>query len=284
MKKYHNPSYWNSIHDSSDTKGSLRSVGWPSLSEEFNIIKYRSEADTFNSIIETEFQGANELTFMEVGCGIGFFTEIVYEAADKAKIKIQMTCLDISKTALDIVSKKYPNARCIQRNLLDSTVDDGEKFNIVSALMVLLHLNDVQKYQEALINTAKMVKKNGILIIYEPLISKNYSPFLSLNYSQFIGNSYTHPKFYLDNILANMGFVNEQETSGASWMLNSPIQSSSKITFTIKNTVWKALYFFVYKRAIVTRIFSSLIYWVDRYLKNQRGADSGTFVVYRKIN
>lgn len=129
-----------------------------------------------------------------------------------------------------------------------------------------------------------MVKKNGILIIYEPLISKNYSPFLSLNYSQFIGNSYTHPKFYLDNILANMGFAQEQETSGASWMLNSPIQSSSKITFTIKNTVWKALYFLVYKRASVTRIFSSLIYWVDRYLKNQRGADSGTFVVYRKIN
>ncbi len=283
MSKYDNPTYWNSIHDSADTSGSLRAVGWPSLSEQFNRIKYRSEADTFRKIINPEFSKNKKCSFMEIGCGIGFFTEIVYGSAKDANVELNMTCLDISETALSQINKKFPNATCIKENLLEMKNLYSNQFDVVTALMVLLHLDDVQKYQEGLINSAKMVKEGGVFILYEPLIKKNYSPFMSINFDRFIGNSYTHSKFYVDNIMSNLGFIQESQFSGASWLLNSPIQSNSRTIFTIKNYLWLSLYFFIYKHEKVTRIFTPILYLIDKFIKNGSGGDSGVFIVYRKV-
>ncbi len=283
MSKYDNPTYWNSIHDAAVTSGSLRAVGWPSLSEQFNRIKYRSEADTFIQIIKSAFSYNKKCNFMEIGCGIGFFTEIVYGSAKNANVDLSMTCLDISETALSQINEKFPDATCIKENLLELKNFYLDQFDIVSALMVLLHLDDVQKYQEGLINSAKMVKNGGFFILYEPLINKNYSPFMSLKYDTFVGNSYTHSKFYVDNVMTNLGFTQEAHFSGASWLINSPIQSNSRTIFTLKKYLWLSLSFFVYKHESTTKIFMPLLYLVDKYLKAGSGGDSGSFIVYRKV-
>jgi SAM-dependent methyltransferase len=281
MKKdiYNNRAYWLGLHKS--FSGSLRSVGWPDLSEEFNVLKYKSESEAFYHSISLSMSGKRSASVLEIGAGIGFWTNLTLAFAAQNKIQLDLSVLDISPEALDLIRNRFPDVTCIHSDLTSIKKSVIKKYDIVTAIMVLLHLTDFDEYLKALNFCAASVRGGGHLIIYEPLLLRNYSPFISNKFNQFKGNSVTHVKFQIDNILSNLGFKEVAMMSGSSWLLNSPIQSGSKYEFLLKKYIWKFLARSFFKSDKLTRAIGYVFSSIDSLLKRKNG-DSGSFVVYLK--
>lgn len=281
-KKYHNRSYWLELHDS--FSGSLRAVGWPTLSEALNELKYQSESEAFIQSFALSLENQDSARVLEVGVGIGFWTALAKTYAAEKNITLNYSALDISSDALRIVHDRYPDVICIESDLTQQNASTAvEKYDVVTAIMVLLHLTNFNDYQKALEFCAASVDEGGALIIYEPFLLRNYSPFISKKYSQFKGNSFTQLKFQIDNILDNLGFDQAAMMPGTSWLLNAPIQAGSKWGFFVKQMIWLVLYGSVFKSEKLTKALRKPLRVLDALLKQGNG-DSGTFVVYRKRN
>lgn len=281
-KKYHNRSYWLELHES--FSGSLRAVGWPTLSEALNELKYQSESEAFTRSFSLSIDNRKLARVLEVGVGIGFWTTLAKAYASENNITLDYSALDISSDALRVVHERYPDVTCIESDLTQQNASTAvEKYDVVTAIMVLLHLTNFNDYQKALEFCAASVDEGGALIIYEPFLLRNYSPFISKKYSQFKGNSFTQLKFQIDNILDNLGFDQVAMMPGTSWLLNAPIQAGSKWGFFVKQAIWLVLYGSVFKSEKLTKALRKPLRALDALLKRGNG-DSGIFVVYRKRN
>ena len=279
---YNNSNYWLGLHRT--LRGSLRSVGWPSLSEEFNLLKYKSEASSFEKSLKTisQLQVGKQVSLLEIGAGVGFFTNLTKRYAFENSVRIDYSVLDISPEALELIHDNFPDVCCIESDLTSFDEDSADrKYDMVTAIMVLLHLTDFEEYMDALKFCAASVDEGGHLIIYEPLLFREYAPSISYEFSQFKGSSVPRLKFSIDNILNNLGFDQVVMIPGASWLLNSPIQSGSRSEFLLKKSIWKLISVIFYRSDNLTRLLGPLLYSIDAFLK-RRQPDSGTFVVYQK--
>ncbi len=282
QEKYDNSSYWVDIHQ--NFTGTLRAVGWPTLSEEFNKLKYLSESESFLLALERALGAAKAADVLEIGVGIGFFTALQAKYCEKQGIKSAVTALDISPEALSLVKEKFPGIRTMQADLKTIDLDAcAKQYDLVTAIMVLLHLTDINDYIHALTFCARSVKDGGHLLIYEPLINRDYSPFNSIEYDRYAGNSIPRPSSLVDNVLIGAGLTKSHVLPGASWLLNSPIQANSTLAFKFKHLIWVALVKLVFRSDKRTGLLSRFLVAVDRMLKRSSG-DSGTFVLYKKVS
>lgn len=281
QEDYDNSTYWIDIHK--DFHGALRAVGWPTLSEEFNKLKYHSEQASFLETLDSVIHKGSSTSILEIGVGIGYWTALQMEYCRRKGTACRVTALDISPVALKFVKEKFSEIDTIVADLKTIDVDQcREQHELVTAIMVLLHLTDIEAYKHALTFCAHSVKKGGHFILYEPLLDRNYSPFNSIDYNSFTGNSIPRNANLVDNILQNLGLRKALVVPGASWLLNSPIQSDSKLAFWIKQRTWLLLTRFIFKSDKMTATLSRPLLALDRALK-KRYPDSGTFVLYEKI-
>jgi len=278
--KYNNSSYWVDIHE--NYSGTLRAVGWPTLSEEFNKLKYYSESASFLTVLDRATDSKKACAILEVGVGTGYWTALQGEYFRKAGVDIRVTALDMSASALAQVKGKFPDISTIEADLKTIDVNSGNsQYDLVTAIMVLLHLTDIEDYLHALTFCAHSVKEGGYFILYEPLLNKGYSPFMSIEYDKFTGNSIPRASSMVDNLMQNNGLSKRFVLPGASWLLNSPIQANSKSAFKLKQLVWAVLVKFLFRSDRLTGMFSKLLLALDSISK-RRDPDSGTFVLYKK--
>jgi 2-polyprenyl-3-methyl-5-hydroxy-6-metoxy-1,4-benzoquinol methylase len=281
QEKYDNSLYWLDIHK--DYAGTLRAVGWPTLCEEFNKLKYISESDSFLTVLNRSVGEDKKMAVLEVGVGIGYWTSLLDEYCRRREVRPVMTALDISAAALALVKEKFPEIETLQADLKKVNINSNTvQYDLVTAVMVLLHLTDIEDYLHALKFCAQSVKAGGYFVLYEPLLQKNYSPFISIKYDVFSGNSIPRNASEVDNVLKNAGMEKCFVFPGASWLLNSPIQASSRMAYLFKWLVWNAMARLVFKSDRLTRLLSGPLLSLDKYFKASN-PDSGTFALYRKI-
>jgi len=279
-EKYENSSYWVGIHQK--YSGTLRAVGWPNLSEEFNKLKYYSESASFVTVMDQFILNTNNYNVLEVGVGIGYWTALQEKYCQTRGINMRVTALDISPVALTQVKDQFPGISTVLADLKTIDVDASKnQYDLVMAIMVLLHLTDVEDYLHALKFCAHSVKEGGYLILYEPFLDKHYSPFMSIECDAFVGNSIPRSFMMVDDVLRNNGLCKSFVLPGASWLLNSPIQANSKLNFKIKRAIWSILAKCIFGSARLTSVFSKLLFTLDKFFKKSN-SDSGTFVLYNK--
>lgn len=277
---YENRSYWQGIHK--EYSGTLRAVGWPTLSEEFNRLKYVSEAESITSVFDSILT-TDDFSILEVGVGIGFWTDLKRRYFQARGATPRITALDLSTDALELVRKKFPDVSTAQADLTAIPLDSfGRRFDLVTAIMVLLHLTDMEGYLHALKFCARSVSDGGHLLIYEPLLFKNYTPFGSQAFDAHEHNSMPRSLSMVDNVLHNEGFSRVRLTPGASWLLNSPIQAHSALGYRFKRMTWNLVVRALYRSERRTAFFAPILFALDR-LQKGGGSDSGSFALYRRV-
>lgn len=279
---YSNSEYWMDLHQ--QFSGNLRAVGWPELSEELNKIKYSSELDSFSAILEgIRFPPSlDRPKILEVGVGIGFWLAAMKDFYTSNSLKPELTAVDISEQALDSVVDNHPEVHTHQLDLKSVSVDlMAGQFDLVLALMVLLHLTQEDEFNHALRFCASCIRQGGYFLIYEPIVLSAYSPWDEVPCSNQ-NNSKGRRISDFDDILTAQGFVRLDVVAGASWLTNSPIESATKLGFLARQIVWKLLTKFIYRFDSLSSFVRPACLKLDRGLKKTGQGYSGKFIVYQK--
>lgn len=272
--QYHGEEYWNDLH--SEHHGSLKAVGQRGLSVSYNSLKYRSEADSFKKITSAISIIPN--TILELGVGTGFWTDQMFALWGES---IKVTGVDFSAVAINELCMRHPEINGIVGNLGVLPMDTFDKqFDCVTAVMVFLHITDERQFINALNLAARSVRGGGVLIVYEPFLSRRYSPFRASKYGA-IHNRVRERKIF-DDLLKLEGLDAIYEFSGSTWIINSPIEANSMLNFKLMDALWQFLSATIYKSNSLVKLSTSILLMVDKFCKRQLLSRSGNFVLYKK--
>lgn len=272
--QYHGEEYWNDLH--SEHHGSLKAVGQRGLSVSYNSLKYRSEADSFKKITSAISIIPN--TILELGVGTGFWTDQMFALWGES---IKVTGVDLSAVAINELCMRHPEINGIVGNLGVLPMDTFDKqFDCVTAVMVFLHITDERQFINALNLAARSVRGGGVLIVYEPFLSRRYSPFRASKYGA-IHNRVRERKIF-DDLLKLEGLDAIYEFSGSTWIINSPIEANSMLNFKLMDALWQFLSATIYKSNSLVKLSTSILLMVDKFCKRQLLSRSGNFVLYKK--
>lgn len=286
--KYENSVYWTNLYR--EYGGALKATGHPLLSEKLNELKYKSESRTFleslKDIGENFLQsGKSKLSIQDVGAGFGYWTRLAQRHFGEQGFQVDMTALDISREALDILQKDIPSVKLVQRDLkkIDPELFIG-RFDLVFCCYCLHHLINVEDFLNALHFVSNSVKPGGFLIIMDPVLTLPFSKFDAFDFFCFKGNGIPRHVYFLEDILYKKGFRRERIKPAVSFVLNGNIESFGLLTYVLANTVWKILCKSVYQSESLVRALSGPLFALDGALKTMKVAFSSSVCVYRRLD
>jgi SAM-dependent methyltransferase len=285
--KYDNTAYWTNLYKKHESM--LRAAGHPTLSEKLNELKYSSEAKTFLRTLEEISQtfrqtGREELSIQDVGTGFGYWAKLVHRYFTDQGFRVEVTGLDISQKALDVLHKDSQFIRTVQDDL--KTVDPekfSHKFDLVISCYCLHHLVNLDDFLNALRFVGKSVNLGGFLVIMDPVLTLPYSKFDVLDFASFQGNGIPRHLYILEDILDKEGFKREIIKPAVSFLLNGNIEGHDWLTYGLASIIWRTLCTLVYKSESVVRLISGVLVALDQTLKRLNLAFGSKVCVYRKL-
>lgn len=142
---------------------SLAGVGWLGLSEPFNRWMYAVRRSVFRRAVRGLFD-PRDARVLDVGCGTGFYVELWKELGVR-----DITGCDLTAVAVERLRASFPEARFEQLDISASPELDGP-YDAVSAMDVLYHIVDDERYAKALRNLGDLVVPGGHLVLTENLL------------------------------------------------------------------------------------------------------------------
>jgi SAM-dependent methyltransferase len=282
MTTYDNSSYWQSLHQQAGAK--LSTVGWSSLSESFNTLKYRSEAQAVTAVLEEISPLLEEhhfLNVLDVGAGIGYWTEHVQAVLEQKEFSARYTALDISPVALAGLSARLPHVEMLCHDLKTISTDLlHNHFHLVYSFYCLHHLTQLEEFTHALRFAAHSVTAGGVLLIMDPILTMPYSPHDGAESQPGRTGAPRHLQL-LDDILRDEGFTRIDRRPAVSFILNSPIEAPCRHLYRLAHALWRLLMFF-YRSDKRTGWISRLVIPLDRWCKRHQYAYSSSLCAYRK--
>lgn len=284
---YDNQSYWTSLHEK--FKGELRAVGHPFLSESLNQLKYESESQTILTSLEKiigafKQTGRTELSILDVGAGYGYWTALIYDVLSQNGFRVNASALDISTSALDVLQQRLPYVHPINADLKTIAPDkEKETYDVVFVCYCLHHLTRAHDFLNALQFAARSVKKDGFLLIMDPVLTMPFSRADTLDFQSYHGNGIPRHLYYVDDILAGLGLKRCLILPAVSFLLNQNIEAPDKLSYYAMLFIWKLLCRLDRIENLVQKT-AGIFKYIDLVLKRQHLAFSSSVCVYQKTD
>lgn len=195
--------YWNSRLDS---KFDIEGVGYIGLGEIYNKFLYKSRFELLDYIVKNTFENINNINVLELGPGIGMFTDYFY----KNNIK-NYAAIDISEKSKEELSKKYKSFKFILGDISEEKNYPNSKFDLIFAADVLLHLTDEERYIDLIKILSDSLADNGTIIIFDPITminSKSQSPHLVIRDIKYISDMLKDNGLELIEMMPSTFFMN----------------------------------------------------------------------------
>jgi len=114
---------------------------------------YKKISESLNKIILNEIEGKNKMNILDIGCGEGYYTNLIKEKLDDTDIENHIVGIDISKDGIIVAARSYKNIEWI--------VASGSKLPIKSDsldyIICMFSYIDPKEYK-------RVLKKGGKLI------------------------------------------------------------------------------------------------------------------------
>ncbi|MDD5194092.1 MAG: class I SAM-dependent methyltransferase [Candidatus Omnitrophica bacterium] len=153
---YDAKSYWNDRFRKYDH--ALRGVGDEGLSEEENKKAYEEAAGVFRGLCLQENIDFNNINVLEIGCGTGFYTQILHGLGVQ-----HYTGVDITDALFSGLAKKFSKYTFIMKDITADTIEG--KFGLVVMIDVIEHIVIESKFSAAMENVKKCLSGDGIFIL-----------------------------------------------------------------------------------------------------------------------
>lgn len=141
---------------------SLKGVGHEGISEQENEKAYAEAAKVFVEVCSREKIDFAKARILEIGCGTGFYTQILSDLGAKDYLGV-----DITDVLFPKLQEKVPEFNFLQKDITTDLIE-GE-FDLVVMIDVIEHIVNESKFTSAMETIKKCLSKQGLFII-APLV------------------------------------------------------------------------------------------------------------------
>jgi SAM-dependent methyltransferase len=160
--RYEAGSYWESTLA---TQFDLSGVGYPGLPVSFNRCFYRAQVNAVERVLR---QAGTEVSpgwsTLDVGSGVGFWIEFWHRAGAR-----EVTGVDLTESAVTRLRQRFPQASFERLDVSEGTPWEA-RFDAISAMSVLLHIKEEERFHKAIANIANALKPDGALVVIDPVV------------------------------------------------------------------------------------------------------------------
>ncbi len=195
--------YWNNrLNQKFDIEG----VGYIGLGKIYNSYLYKVRFDILNYIINNIFSDFKKCDVLELGPGIGMFTEYFYQQKVKSYKGI-----DISAKSVFELNRKYTGFEFIEGDISESRFYDHKKYDLIFAADVLLHITNEKKYNSTIGHISNSLKNSGFIITFDPISlinTKSPSPHVIIRDIDYIRGVLDNYDMEIVSLLPGAFFMN----------------------------------------------------------------------------
>ncbi|MBW4615765.1 MAG: class I SAM-dependent methyltransferase [Desmonostoc vinosum HA7617-LM4] len=137
---------------------SIRGVGDESLSENDNHKAYAEAAKIFIDYLLKQNVDFNTARVLEIGCGTGFYTQILFDLGVKNYLGV-----DITDVLFPQLQQKFTDFKFIKKDITTDNIS-GE-FDLVVMIDVIQHIVKESKFQSAMNQVKSHLSNNGVFLI-----------------------------------------------------------------------------------------------------------------------
>lgn len=139
------------------------------MGRNFNAAAYRIRERVFRRVVNSLEINPHNCEVLDVGSGTGFYLGIWKDYRVKS-----LTGSDLAERALKIIRDKYPDVRQIQLDIGDRQAPiEKNSYDLISAMDVLYHIVDDERYAQAFKNAYQMLRRDGHLIFSENFLHRS---------------------------------------------------------------------------------------------------------------
>lgn len=282
---YDNKAYWMNVHR--HYRGELRAVGYPTLSEHLNQLKYKSETRALLQSLreigpQFKREGKKAISLLDIGAGNGYWSELIYHEWLEQGFEVVVTALDISEDALDVLRRRNPQFSVLCKDLRTIHIDQFRyAFDVVVSCYCLHHLTRLDDFLNGLRFAGRSVKEGGFFILMDPILSLPFSRFDVVDFFGFQRNGIPRHLYLIEDVLGREGFRRRGMRPAVSFLLNGNIEAYDPLSYTLMRFLWRGLSIF-YKSDRFVRLFSTLFIVLDEALKRSGLAFSSSLCLYEK--
>ena len=153
---YHAADYWEARLGKFGN--SLRGVGIDGFSEDENTKQYAAARETFISLCRNADVDFASSSILEIGCGTGFYTNIVHELGASEYVGV-----DITNTLFDKLTAEFSDFQFLKIDVATEPLDAS--FDIVIMIDVTQHIVTSEKFSHAMQNIRSHLNPGGLFIV-----------------------------------------------------------------------------------------------------------------------
>jgi SAM-dependent methyltransferase len=144
---------------------SLGTVGWLGLGESFNTWMYRVRASTFRRLMRRFAPHPSRV--LDIGSGTGFYLDRWGEIGAKS-----ITASDLTAAATTLLTRRG-DVNVVQLDIGDDNIPLHDRFDAISAMDVLFHIVDDERYNRAIQNVASLLNPGGLFVFTDNFLHKS---------------------------------------------------------------------------------------------------------------
>jgi 2-polyprenyl-3-methyl-5-hydroxy-6-metoxy-1,4-benzoquinol methylase len=143
-------------------------VGYKQLGRAFNAYMYLVRGEVFRREVGRLGLDLAAAEVLDVGSGTGFYLR-QWRALGARSI----TGADLTKAAVERLSARFPDSEILQLDLADpgDLIEPGS-YDAVSAMDMLFHITDDERYRAALRTLGRATKPGGVLVLSENFLHR----------------------------------------------------------------------------------------------------------------
>lgn len=183
----------------------LKGTGHRAFDLENNLWLYRTQRECLDQVLDENQIVVNGKSVLDIGSGTGFFVD--YYQQRQAGVIVGV---DLTQTSKNYLDENYLAGTFYVADISEKVLPFSGSFDIVSAMGVLYHIVDEDRFQQAIANICSLVKVGGHLVIsdsfhipllpparharlrsleeYEPLLTRSGVTILDLRPTYYLSN------------------------------------------------------------------------------------------------
>jgi SAM-dependent methyltransferase len=250
---------------------SASGVAYPGLARSLNEAMYRTlRASTAAALDAANLTAPRRV--LDVGSGTGIWIDFW-----RGRGVQELVGVDLTQVAVENLRRRHPGVRFEQADAADALPDGG--FDAISAMSVLLHITDDERFRRAVANLAAALNPGGALVLIEPVVVHNW---WGPSFDDPAANSRARPLAEWQDALNAHG-LRIATLRPATCLLANVVDTRRPRTFRLLQRYWELLALAVGPRERAGAAAGAALYALDRVaVRAARSGPSAKVLIARR--